>query len=172
MSAMKTLSFHPACLLFPKMGKEELKELAADIKANGLRNPIALYHGQVLDGRNRLAACKIAKVKPRFVEWEGTGSPLAWVISENLIRRHLTSSQRAVIALDLLSMLEEEAKDRQRLGQGRGKRVTNSSATLSGQGKASEIAARLTKTNSTYVEAVKSINKSAPELIEKVRSGK
>jgi len=168
---MKKLSFHPACLLFPKLGKEELRELAADIKANGLRNPIILYHGQVLDGRNRLAACKIAGVKPRFVQWDGQGSPLQWVISENLIRRHLTSSQRAVIALDLLPMLEEEARTRQRLGQGRGKRVAKSSATLSGQGKASEVAARLTKTNTTYVEALKAISKSAPELIEKVRSG-
>jgi len=33
------------------------------------------------------------------------------------------------------------------------------------------IAARLTKTNSTYVEAVKAISKSAPELIEEVRAG-
>ena len=83
------------------IGKEELKELAADIKANGLQNPIVLYNGQILDGRNRFLACKIAKVKPRFVEWDGKGTPTEWVISENLIRRHLTSSQRAVIAYDL-----------------------------------------------------------------------
>ena len=32
-------SYHPACLLFPKLGKAELQELADDIKANGLRTP-------------------------------------------------------------------------------------------------------------------------------------
>ena len=42
--------YHPACLLFPKLGKAELQELADDIKANGLRNPVVLYKGQVLDG--------------------------------------------------------------------------------------------------------------------------
>jgi SAM-dependent methyltransferase len=165
---MKKLTFHPACLLFPKLPKADLLALAADIKANGLRNPIVLFQGQVLDGRNRLAACKIAKVKPRFVEWDGKGTPLQWVISENLIRRHLTSSQRAVIALDLLPLLEKEAKERQNKG------YLGSYDPKSGggeKGKSSQIAARLTKSNYAYVEAVKSISKSAPELIEKVRAG-
>ena len=108
-------------------------------------------------------------MKPRFVNWDGEGSPVEWVISENLIRRHLTSSQRAVIAHDLLPLLEQGAKERQCLSKGRGKKVAKSSATLSG--KASEVAARIAKTNATYVEAVKSISKAAPELIEKVRIG-
>lgn len=162
-------TFHPACLLFPRLGKEELQELADDIKANGLRNPIVRYRGKILDGRNRLAACEIAKVKPRFVEWDGEGSPTEWVISENLIRRHLTSSQRAVVALDLLPLLEKEAKDRQL----QGKTLANKLAKVgtNGHGKASQVAARLTKTNSAYVEAVKSIKNQAPELLAKVRSG-
>jgi SAM-dependent methyltransferase len=168
---MKKISYHPACLLFPKLPRDELKALAADIKANGLRNPVVRYHGQILDGRNRLAACKIAKVKPRFVEWDGQGSPLQWVISENLIRRHLTASQRAVIAFDLLPLLEDEAKTRQRLSQGRGKKGAKSSATFSGDGKASEVAARIARTNATYVEAAKAISKAAPELVKKVRAG-
>jgi len=163
--------FHPACLLFPELGKDELEELAEDIRARGLLQDIVTYKGKILDGRNRLAACEIAGVKPRFVEWKGEGSPVEWVISENLIRRHLTSSQRAVVALELLPLLEKEAKERQRLGQGRGKKVAKVQATSSGQGKASQLAARLTKTNSTYVEAVKAVQKQAPELIDQIRSG-
>jgi hypothetical protein len=107
-------AYHPACLLFPKLGKDELQELADDIRENGLRHPIVLYQGKILDGRNRLLACEIAGVEPRFVEWDGKGSPVEWVVSENLVRRHLTSSQCAVIAHDLLPLLEEMAKERQR----------------------------------------------------------
>ena len=38
----------------------------------------------------------------------------------NLHRRHLTTAQRAVLALDLLPRLEEEAKERQREAGGGG----------------------------------------------------
>ena len=38
---------------FPKYGEEELLDLASDIAANGLHNPIALYQGQILEGVNR-----------------------------------------------------------------------------------------------------------------------
>lgn len=162
---MRKLRLHPACKLFPQLPKEELRQLAADIKANGLQNSIVLHEGQILDGRNRWLACKIAKVKPTFIEWKGQGSPVAWVISENLVRRHLTSSQRAVVALDILPMLEKEAGERQTSG----KKLPEVSA--DGKGKASQIAARLTKSNSAYVAALKAVSKTAPELIEKVRAG-
>jgi hypothetical protein len=64
-------SFHSACLLFPRLSDDELQALADDIRHNGLLNPIVTLDGQILDGRNRLAACKIAGVQPRFVEWDG-----------------------------------------------------------------------------------------------------
>ena len=168
----KRIVYHPACLLFPRMSDAELQELVDDIKANGLQNPVILHEGKVLDGRNRLTACKKAKVEPRFVEWDGDGSPLEWVISQNLVRRHLTASQRAVIANDLLPLYEKEAKDRQRLSRGRGKKGTNSQADLSVSGKAATVAARMAHTNATYVEAVKRIGKKAPELVEEIRIGR
>jgi len=158
--------YHPACLLFPQVGKEELQEMADDIRENGLQNPIVLCDNQILDGRNRYLACEIAGVEPRFVEWDGTGSPLEWVVSVNLVRRHLTSSQRAVIA-HLLPLLEEEARERQRDAGRLAKKLADHKT----NGKASQVAARITKTNSAYVEVVKSIGTKAPELLDRVRSG-
>jgi len=52
---------HPAAEMFPMMTDIELRELAADIQKNGLLEPVVLYHGVVLDGRNRLAACKFSR---------------------------------------------------------------------------------------------------------------
>ena len=169
--SMKRYSFHPACLLFPQLGTDELQELADDIKARGLLHDIVLYDGRILDGRNRYLACGIAGVKPSFANWHGTGSPVEWVISENLIRRHLTSSQRAVIALDVLPLLEKEAKERQRLSPGRGKKVSKKLDTFSENGAASKIAARITKTNSAYVQAVKAVERQAPDLLDAIREG-
>jgi hypothetical protein len=47
---MKQLQLHPACKLFPQLPDDELQQLAEDIKANGLRNPVVLWGGRILDG--------------------------------------------------------------------------------------------------------------------------
>src|SRR5262249_9146575 len=90
---------HPYADLFPMMTADELDALAADIQANGLRQPIVLYQKQVLDGRNRLLACSRVGVEPTYVEHEGDDdSALALVISLNVQRRDLTPGQRAIVA--------------------------------------------------------------------------
>ncbi len=66
-----------------------------------------MYEGKLLDGRNRWKACALAGVEPRFTEFQGD-DPIGWVVSQNLVRRHLTASQRAVVAFDLLPLLEKE----------------------------------------------------------------
>ena len=171
--AKSRYSLHPACKLFPKLGDVELRELADDIKTNGLQNAIILLDGKILDGRNRHAACKLSGVEPRFEEWTGKGSPVEWVISQNLMRRHLTASQRAVVALDLLPLLEKEAKQRQRLSNNYRKngRSAHKCADQSGTGRASEAAARIVRSSARYVEMVKEINANAPELVDRIRSG-
>lgn len=84
---------------FPLIEGEEFDQLVEDIRANGLRVPVWLHpDGSILDGRNRYRACKAARIKPQFETWDGKGSPLEFVISMNLQRRHLTQGQRACVA--------------------------------------------------------------------------
>jgi hypothetical protein len=108
------MEFHPAANLFPLMGEAELRELADDIREHGLNRPITTFEGMILDGRNRFLACQQIGKPPICEEWQGGGSPVAWVLSENLHRRHLTINDRARIGLEALPMLEAEAKERQR----------------------------------------------------------
>lgn len=104
MTDNQAMQAHPVAALFPMMGQDELEALAADIRAHGLHNPIVIHEGAILDGRNRFAACEMAGVVPSFVEWDGAGDPTAWVVSQNLHRRHLSESQRAMVAARLATL--------------------------------------------------------------------
>ena len=72
---------HRACKIFPPLDADQLNDLASDIATNGLLNPIVMLDDKLLDGRNRFAACKIANVEPRFVEFEGE-DPIGWLSGE------------------------------------------------------------------------------------------
>ncbi len=50
------LQSHPIADAFPLIGGTEFDALVADIKANGVHEPIVLYEGKILDGRNRYRA--------------------------------------------------------------------------------------------------------------------
>ena len=93
------LPVFPAADVFPMMADDELEVLAADIKANGLRElPVAAKVDDawmLIDGRNRRAACKIAGVQPEVRLLDEGEDPLAFVDSTEL-RRHVTPGQRAM----------------------------------------------------------------------------
>lgn len=88
---------HPLADLFPMMDDESFEDFASDIEANGQREPIVLFENKILDGRNRFKACQKLGLSPRFKEYHGSDA-LGFVISLNLKRRHLTESQRAMVA--------------------------------------------------------------------------
>jgi hypothetical protein len=95
------LRSHPAADVFPLMGEADLAALADDIRKNGQRDAIVLLNGSILDGRNRWLAAQKLGHTPITEEWDGIGTPLDFVVSKNLHRRHLNLSQRAMIACQI-----------------------------------------------------------------------
>ncbi|MFZ3118223.1 MAG: MT-A70 family methyltransferase [Variovorax sp.] len=91
---------HPAADAFPLLPADRLQQLADDIKTTGLREPIRLYDGMILDGRNRYAACELAGVAPAFVQVSADIDPWGYVWSLNGERRDLTADQRYLIWKD------------------------------------------------------------------------
>jgi len=89
---------HPLANMFPMIEGQALEDLKHDIAAKGILEPIRLYQGMILDGRNRYAAGKAVGHKftlDDFVQWEGTLIEAEqWVISTNLHRRQLTAKQK------------------------------------------------------------------------------
>jgi ParB-like chromosome segregation protein Spo0J len=92
-----TLGFHHYADIFPELSDDRLAELAQDIREHGLLDKIVTFEDKILDGRGRYRACRMAGVEPEFEIFSGD-DPLAYVASRNLHRRHLTDSQRAMVA--------------------------------------------------------------------------
>lgn len=88
------LKQHPLSAAFPSMSADDFAALVVDVKANGQREPIMLFEGMVLDGWHRYRACDESGIKPQSFNFGGD-DPVAFVLSHNLHRRHLTPSQRA-----------------------------------------------------------------------------
>jgi ParB-like chromosome segregation protein Spo0J len=99
------VKYHPASNLFPLMEGPDYTALVEDIRSNGLLMGIWLHpDGSILDGRNRYRACLDAGVDPEYRTWDGSGTATGFVLSLNLHRRQLTTSQRAMIAARLTNL--------------------------------------------------------------------
>ena len=95
------LPVHRSADLFPMLSNDELQEMADDIKENGQIHPVVTGVEKdennteyLIDGRNRLAACKLAGIEPRFTCFAGDIN--TFINSANNIRRELTKGQKAM----------------------------------------------------------------------------
>lgn len=100
------MEIHEVAKIFPLMSGSDLIDLARDIAENGLREDIETHDGKIIDGRNRYNACLQVGVKPTFKEWDHKGSLVSYVLSKNLHRRHMSESQRAMVAAKVANLSE------------------------------------------------------------------
>jgi ParB-like chromosome segregation protein Spo0J len=147
---------HRFAKLFDALDGDELKALAADIRARGLQERIKLWQEQIIDGQNRYAACKLAGVKPSFtiMKFRNDAEALDFVTSCNLKRRHLTFEQRAFIAAEIAKLKK-------------GQTQIGTRADLKPQTEA----ANMLGVSVRSVANAKVIAESAPELIPAVKAG-
>lgn len=156
---MSQYQIHPIAEIFPRMPGAEFVALKKDIREHGLIEPIWLYEGKVLDGRHRYYACQETGTEAAFREYEGS-DPLGFVISLNLNRRHLTESQRAMVAASLANMPLGGAQYRSANLQTETPQVSQSSA-----------AELLQVSPRSVATAAKIERDSTPEVIEAVKAG-
>lgn len=177
------LPAHPAADMFPMLGAAEFRELVADIVRHGQREPVKVWRGLVVDGRNREAACRAAGIEPvveHLPEDMSDADIRRLVVSLNIHRRHLTAGQRAAIAGDLLEPLKAEAKERQREAArqtnealGRDTLRTNCDEASPGDFDSADEAAKLTGSSRVAVYRDQALRRdAAPELHDEVRAGR
>ena len=83
---------HPLSAAFPAMQPDEYQALCDSIIEIGVRNPITLFEGMVLDGWHRYKAATECGMACPFVEL-GDVDPKDFVIAQNKARRHITLAQ-------------------------------------------------------------------------------
>lgn len=155
---MDTFELHPLCTLFPRITGAEFEALKADIKANGLRQPIVIHEGMILDGGNRYRACLEIGVTPDTVEFAG-GNLVSFVLSSNLHRRHLSAGQQAAIVASAQDWAKAQPANRP-------VKECNVAPLSTAAGRAAESGASLR----TQKMADK-VAKASPELAKKVAHG-
>jgi site-specific DNA-methyltransferase (adenine-specific) len=176
------MEIHPAAALLPRMTDEEYRDLVADMRAHGQRVPIVVHDGAILDGRNRWQACRDIGIQPATEQWQSNGqSPVIWVLSMNVKRRHLTPSQKALIAADadaLITELTAAARERQRQAAERTNATRRGEETLpavrpeaSTRGDTRDQAAQLTGASGRMVTRAEVVKAADPALAERVRQG-
>lgn len=191
MSPETTLEHHPIANIWPMMGEEQYKELKSDIEQNGCINKIWLYEGKILDGRNRYKACQELNQHVSFLEYKGD-EPIQFAISLNMHRRHLTSAQKAALAVKIEPMFAAEAKKRQQAAgnfntnpKGKNQHTQVESRKLEEKipqptknepkkrkEQSRQQAAKALGTNERYFSQAKNIEKESPETFELLLEGK
>ena len=162
-AAFPEFTAHPAAELFPMLPEKELAALAADIKANGQRVPIAIMNGcEILDGRNRYAACRIAGVTPWTKEMQSEfgdeSEVIRFIVSTNIHRRHLSESQRAMIASELAKL-------------GLGANQHREGTSIDGPSMTQAQAAEAMQVGIASVQRARQVQEQAPDLAAKVKAG-
>ena len=148
------MEYHEIANIFPMMTDAEFEQLKDDIVLNGQLDPVVLYEGKILDGRNRWKVCTELGLVINYDQYRGN-NPLSFVISKNLHRRHLNETQRAVVASRIANMRQGERTD-----------LVPIDIKLSMGG-----ASKLLNIGRNTVARVKEVERKAPELIPQMERG-
>jgi len=167
-------------MLFPELSAGDYAALKEDIRLHGVKVPILVHGGQILDGRHRYRACRELGVRCLVVEWNGY-DPWLEVQSRNLVRRHLAKDQVYAIRKlaaeqfpELARVIEVErenakARKAQAKGQPRGQKALLRSQDRHRES-ADSIGAQI-GVSGTTVKRVDRLAREAPELLPRVAAG-
>ena len=111
---------HPLAELMPTTDDIDYRRIRDDIQTHGQKMPLILFEGKILDGRTRYKACLELNIPPQITVFDGsTLEAVNLVASHNFYRRHLSTSQKAIVGSRLARQIAEEEglskKESQRL---------------------------------------------------------
>ncbi len=176
---LSKLEIHPLAKLFPLLSDADYKKLKADILKNGQIEPIivSLDEKFILDGRHRLKACLELEREPK---WEyrdvcGGHTDEDYIWARNVLRRHLTDDQRAMLAAKWADTIREMAKKNSaaNLKQGDKKpdRADSPARAQNGDHATRQAIADRAQVSSHKAKQAQAVHNKDPELGKKVAAG-
>jgi ParB-like chromosome segregation protein Spo0J len=176
----RPLVTHPIAALFPEFSESDFAALKEDIRQHGVRVPILVHGGEILDGRHRYRACKELGIPCPVVEWNGH-DPWPEVQSRNLVRRHLAKDQLYAIRRiaaerypELAMAIEAargEAKARKAQAKGHPRGTKSLSRSRDRHRESADVIGLLLGVSGTTVKRVDRLAREAPELLLRVAAG-
>jgi ParB-like chromosome segregation protein Spo0J len=162
---------HADATLVPAMSAEEYRALLGDVRECGLQVPLEITSaGIVLDGRHRLLVARELDLQTVPVRVVSPMDELVHMLSAALLRRHLSQSQKAALALELdeYRQARTHAEKRQRANL----RGSSEVATLPPRGeKTREIPARRAGVSPRTVQDAIAVRAADPALFARVKAG-
>lgn len=154
--------------LIPPLSPEEFEQLEKNILEEGIRDPLVVWNGVLIDGHNRYEIAKKHGLDYETVERDfySEDEARAWIIQNQLGRRNLSKYDRSVLALKLKPTIAERAKDNLHQGQ---KPLQNSANPIDTRKKLATIAG---VSHDTIRKVEKIEEKATPRTKQLLRDGK
>jgi ParB-like chromosome segregation protein Spo0J len=169
---------HPLAKLIPPMTTEEFRELADDIGKYGLNEPIVLFEDKILDGLHRAKSCAKSGVPPRYIEFADLApaireaGPLRFVITKNLKRRHLTTSQKSAVAAKLVEQMALAEKNGAGISRSNERKIAGKRGRPAEGGEKTVVVAAALGVSPASVKRARKVLKESPKQFEKIAAGK
>ena len=177
---MATLTLHPVATLFPDLSVRDYEALREDIRRHGVKVPILVHGGEILDGRHRYRACRELGKPCPAVEWNGS-HPWLEVQSRNLLRRHLAKEQVCAIQriaaerfpqiAALIQTAKAQARQRKAQAKGQPRGTKALSRSQDRQRESADVVGAHVGVSGATVKRVDRLARIAPELLLKVATG-
>jgi len=98
--------------IIPPLTPDEYAQLEANIKAQGCRDPIKVWKGQIVDGHNRYQICTTHNIPYATYDmtFKSRLDATSWVIDNQLGRRNLPDAMRIKLAAHKIELQEGSPK--------------------------------------------------------------
>lgn len=176
----RELKVHPVAALFPDLPEADFAALVEDIRVHGVKVPILVHNGQILDGRHRYNACRQLRKPCPSIGWNGR-DPWLEAQSRNLLRRHLSKEQ--IYAIRILAVAQfpslaapiqaarDRAKQRKAQAKGHPRGVKVLSRSDDHPKESADVIGALLGVSGATVKRVDRVARLAPALLPQVAAG-